>query len=42
LNDNINIRNYQQVMENIQASFESILPEKSSFEIAATDSVTLH
>jgi hypothetical protein len=32
LNDNINIRNYQQVMENIQASFESILPEKSSFE----------
>lgn len=33
LNDNVHIRNYQQVMENIQAAFESILPEKSSFEI---------
>jgi len=33
LNDNVHIRNYQQVMENIQAAFESILSEKSSFEI---------
>jgi hypothetical protein len=32
LNDNIHIRDYNQVMENIQSAFESILPEKSSFE----------
>jgi hypothetical protein len=33
LNDNVHIRNYEQVMENIKNAFESILPEKSSFEI---------
>jgi len=33
LNDNVHIRNYKQVMENIRNAFESILPEKSSFEI---------
>ena len=33
LNDNVHIRNYTQVMENIKNAFESILPEKSSFEI---------
>jgi len=33
LNDNVHIRNYTQVMENIGNAFESILPEKSSFEI---------
>ena len=33
LNDNVHIRNYGQVMKNIQSAFESILPEKSSFEI---------
>jgi len=33
LNDNIHIRNYAQTMRNIQEAFESILPEKSSFEI---------
>lgn len=32
LNDNVHIRNYSQVMENIRDAFESILPEKSSFE----------
>ena len=32
LNDNVHIRNYTQVMENIKSAFESILPEKSSFE----------
>ena len=32
LNDNIHIRDYNQVMESIQSAFESILPEKSSFE----------
>lgn len=32
LNDNKNIRNYDQLMEEIAAAFESILPEKSSFE----------
>ncbi len=32
LNDNINIRNYDQVMEELSSAFESILPEKSSFE----------
>lgn len=33
LNDNVHIRNYEQVMENIKDAFESILPEKSSFEL---------
>lgn len=33
LNDNVHIRNYEQVMENIKNAFESILPEKSSFEL---------
>lgn len=33
LNDNVHIRNYEQVMENIKSAFESILPEKSSFEL---------
>ncbi|MCL2416815.1 MAG: Stealth CR1 domain-containing protein [Bacteroidales bacterium] len=32
LNDNVHIRNYQQVMRNIDNAFEHILPEKSSFE----------
>lgn len=33
LNDNVHIRHYEQVMENLKAAFEHILPEKSSFEI---------
>ena len=33
LNDNVHIRHYDQVMENIKAAFEHILPEKSSFEL---------
>ncbi len=33
LNDNVNIRNYDQVMESIGAAFGHILPEKSSFEL---------
>ena len=33
LNDNVHIRNYGQVMKSIQEAFESILPEKSSFEV---------
>ena len=33
LNDNVHIYNYQQVMKSIQESFESILPEKSNFEV---------
>ena len=33
LNDNIHISDYAQVMKNIQNAFESILPEKSSFEV---------
>lgn len=33
LNDNVHIRNYEQVMENIRNAFEIILPEKSSFEL---------
>ena len=33
LNDNVHIRNYAQVMEGLQEAFESILPEKSSFEL---------
>lgn len=32
LNDNVHIRNYAQVMENIKNAFEHILPEKSGFE----------
>lgn len=32
LNDNKNIRNYNKLMEEIKNAFESILPEKSSFE----------
>ncbi len=32
LNDNVHIRNYARVMEELEAAFESILPEKSSFE----------
>ena len=32
LNDNVHIRHYDRVMENIRQAFESILPEKSSFE----------
>lgn len=32
LNDNVHIRNYEQVMSRIASAFESILPEKSSFE----------
>lgn len=33
LNDNIHIRHYNEVMEKIRDAFESILPEKSSFEL---------
>ncbi len=33
LNDNKHIRHYNEVMENISEAFESILPEKSSFEL---------
>ena len=33
LNDNIRIRNYDQVIRNIKDAFESILPEKSNFEL---------
>lgn len=33
LNDNVNIRNYQQVMAELGDAFEHILPEKSSFEL---------
>ncbi|MDR2621483.1 MAG: Stealth CR1 domain-containing protein [Dysgonamonadaceae bacterium] len=32
LNDSIHIRNFEHTMKNIHAAFESILPEKSSFE----------
>lgn len=32
LNDNKNIRNYDTLMEEIRSAFDSILPEKSSFE----------
>lgn len=32
LNDNVHIRNYKRVMEDLRASFEAILPERSSFE----------
>jgi len=33
INDNEHIRNFEQVMEGINASFNHILPEKSSFEL---------
>lgn len=33
LNDNVRIRNYEQVIGNIKNAFERILPDKSSFEI---------
>ncbi len=33
LNDNVHIRNYQEVMEELKASFDFILPNKSSFEL---------
>lgn len=33
LNDNVHIRNYNEVMSKIKDSFEYILPEKSSFEL---------
>lgn len=33
LNDNVHIRNYDQVMSNINEAFESILPDKSTFEL---------
>lgn len=33
LNDNVHIRNYEQLMKDLGDAFESILPEKSSFEI---------
>ena len=33
LNDNVHIRHFQQVRNNLQAAFESIFPEKSSFEV---------
>ncbi len=33
LNDNVHIRNYDLVMDNIKDAFQHILPEKSSFEI---------
>lgn len=33
LNDNVHIHNYEQVMESIKSAFDSILPEKSSFEL---------
>ncbi|MCH5227064.1 MAG: Stealth CR1 domain-containing protein [Muribaculaceae bacterium] len=32
INDNKNIRNYAELMQQLQAAFESILPEPSSFE----------
>ncbi|MDL2222750.1 Stealth CR1 domain-containing protein [Bacteroidales bacterium OttesenSCG-928-M11] len=33
LNDNVHIRNYSQVMDELEKAFDSILPSKSSFEI---------
>lgn len=33
LNDNKNIRNYDRLMSELQVAFESILPERSSFEL---------
>ncbi len=33
LNDNVHIRNYDQVMSELKSSFDAIMPEKSSFEL---------
>jgi hypothetical protein len=33
LNDNVHIRNYDKVLGELKAAFESILPEKSGFEL---------
>ncbi len=33
LNDNVHIRNYDQVMDDLRQSFDHILPEKSNFEL---------
>ena len=33
INDNVHIRNYDEVMSGLRSAFESILPEKSSFEL---------
>ena len=33
LNDNVHIKNYDQLMQNLRDVFQGILPEKSSFEI---------
>lgn len=33
INDSVHIRNYEQVMQNLEAAFQSILPDKSSFEL---------
>ena len=33
LNDNVHIKNYDQLMQNLRDAFQGILPEKSSFEI---------
>ena len=33
LNDNAHIRNYDKVMEDLEKAFDTILPEKSNFEI---------
>lgn len=33
LNDNVHIRNYEDLMHNLKSSFDHILPEKSSFEL---------
>ena len=33
INDNEHMRNYDQTMARVEQAFESILPEKSSFEL---------
>jgi hypothetical protein len=33
LNDNVHIRNYDKVLSELKAAFDSILPEKSRFEL---------
>ena len=33
LNDNVHIRNYEKVLSDINDAFETILPDKSSFEL---------
>ena len=33
INDSVHIRNYDKVMQDLHDAFESILPEKSSFEL---------